>query len=212
MQNMITQVVNDIISNYKALISLLPMPAQSFVSFFLIVLLIFVYAVFIWKFYRFVATKNIFHLNLRQYNRASFPLIEKTVAIALYIIEYVIVLPFMIFFWFGVFALFLAILTKLEVGIILLISATIIGAIRISAYYSEDLSKDLAKLLPFNLLAIALLNPSFFSIDGIVSRFEIIPNFISQIAIYLFFIIVLEIILRFFEFISSMIDIREESE
>jgi len=51
---------------YNSALALLPMWAQNFVGLFLLVLLIVIYSVFIWKFYRFVSTKNIINLNLLQ--------------------------------------------------------------------------------------------------------------------------------------------------
>jgi len=143
-------------------------------------------------------------LDLNQYNTSEHPFLEKTIATFFYIIEYFLILPFLIFIWFSIFTLFLIFLTdNLELGALLLISAAILAAIRMTAYYHEDLSKDLAKLFPFTLLAISILNPNFFSIERILNQFKEIPAFFNEIIIYLVFIIFLETILRFVDFIFS---------
>ena len=97
----------------------------------------------------------------------------------------------------------------LSVSGILLVSATIIAAIRTTSYYKHDLAKDLAKMFPFMVLAISLLNPGFFKLERIFLTFQEIPSLISQIGIYLLFIICFEILLRFFEFIFSLFGLEE---
>lgn len=195
----------EIIGIYSSLTSALPLPAKIVIELFLLVLLVAIYSVFIWKFYRFVAQKNIIELNLNQYNHTSHPFIAKIFAGFLYFIEYIIVLPFLIFFWFSIFTLFLIFLNEsLSVEQIIMVSAVIIAAIRMTSYYSEDLSKDLAKMLPFALLSLSILNPGFFEIERIFMHFGGIISFIDNIIIYLGFIIILEIVLRFFDFILSL--------
>lgn len=212
---MATEVINGfgagILEAYNSFLLVLPTWAQTFINLFLLVLLVVIYAVFVWKFYRFVSKKNIIELNLKKYSRAEHPVLAKLVAGGLYFIEYIIILPFLIFFWFAVFTLFLIFLTEnLEVSTLLLISAVIIAAIRMTSYYSEDLSKEIAKLLPFMLLAISLLSPNFFNLERIFSHFSELPNFFGNIAYYLIFIIGLEVILRFFDFIFSLFGVGEE--
>lgn len=78
---------------------------------------------------------------------------------------------------------------------IFLVSSSLIIAIRISAYYNEDLSRDLAKLLPFALLAIFLINPQFYSIEEIVKRLTEMRAFIIQIASFIVVAMAVEITL-----------------
>lgn len=199
-----------IFNYYTAIISSLPSFAQTFIELFLIVLLIFFYSVFIWKLYRSISKKNFIELNLNQYNRSEHAFLAKTIAMFFYVIEYFLILPILIFLWFSMFTLFLIFLTNnLEIGALLIISAAIIAAIRMTSYYHEDLSKDLAKLFPFTLLAISILNPNFFSIERILNQFKEIPVFFNEILIYLIFIISLETILRFVDFIFSFYKLDE---
>lgn len=211
------EVVNSISSGlslaYSQFLSWLPNWAQNFVNLFLLVLVIVIYSIFIWKFYRFIAKKNIFELNLNQYNRSEHPVISKFFAGLLYFLEYIVIMPFLIFFWFGIFTLFLVLMTEdIQISALLIISATIISAIRMTAYYKEDLSKDLAKLLPFTLLGLTVTKPGFFNFDRILIHIQQIPTFLNDIIIYLGFIIVLEIILRTFQIIFSLFGIEDEEE
>ena len=202
---------SSILENYHSLLSLLPSFAQNFIQLFLLILVIVIYAIFIWKFHKFIATKNILELNLKQYIRAKHPVLISFFAAALYFVEYIIILPFLAFFWFAIFALFLIVLTEgLDVPTILLVSASIVAAVRMISYYSEDLSKDLAKLLPLTLLAIAVTKAGFFDFDRIIVNFSEIFNYIGPMFTYLVFIAVIEITLRFFDFIFSLFDLQEE--
>tara|TARA_Y100000034_G_scaffold54708_1_gene67012 strand:+ start:17760 stop:18410 length:651 start_codon:yes stop_codon:yes gene_type:complete len=198
------------LETYNSFISTLPFFAQKFINLFLIVLLIVIYSIFIWKFYRFIAKKNIIELSLNKYNKAEHPLLAKLLAGIFYFIEYILILPFLIFFWFSIFTIFLIFLTEnLAIENLLIISAIIIASIRMVSYYNEDLSRDLAKLLPFTLLAISIINPKFFDINRIFNNFSEILGFFNEIIIYLAFIIILEIILRFFDFIFSLFGIED---
>jgi len=212
-------VFSSVTKGYTELLSSLPGPLQSFVNLFLLVVLIVVYCVFIWKLYRFIAKKNIFELDLNQYNQSEHPGLSKVIASAFYLLEYVIILPFLIFFWFAIFTIFLVLLTNnLELHTILIISVTIISAVRMTAYipgYGEDLAKEIAKLLPFTLLAVSLLNPGFFDFEMVLSNLSELSVLSGTIFNYLLFIVVLEVVLRFFEFLFGLLgmyDIEEEPE
>ncbi len=194
---------------YQTFLQFLPPWLQTFVNLFLLVLVVTLYSIFIWKFYRFVAKKNLIDLNLKKFNRMEKPFATKILAGVFYFIEYIIVLPFMIFFWFAIFTTFLLLLTEgLEVQTILIISAVIVGAIRMTSYYKEDLSKDLSKLLPLTLLGLSMTKPGFFNFERILGNFTEVPNFLGEIIIYLLFIIVLELILRVFEIIFSIFEVE----
>lgn len=213
MAEVISKISSGLSLAYSSFVSDLPNWAQNFLNLFLLVLVIVIYSIFIWKFYRFVAKKNIFEINLNKYNKFEHPLLAKFFAGLFYFLEYLIIMPFIIFFWFGIFTLFLIFLTEdLEVSSLLIISATIISAIRMTAYYKEDLSKDLAKLLPFTLLALTITKPGFFNFERILGNLSQIPTFLSDVLIYLGFIILLELILRIFEVIFSLFGIKDKEQ
>ncbi|MBT4375754.1 hypothetical protein HOD29_00045 [archaeon] len=196
---------------YQAFLDSLPFWAQNFINLFLIVLVIVIYTILIWHFYRFIAKKNFFDINLRKYNRSEHPVWSKSIAAFFYLIEYLIVLPVLVFLWFSVFTLFLMFLTiELPLATILLISATIIAAIRMTAYYKEDLSKDIAKLLPFTLLGIFITQFGNFDFATLLGHIKNLPDFFSQIGIYFLFILVIEFVLRLIDIIFRVSGIEEE--
>jgi hypothetical protein len=156
-----------------------------------------VYSVFIFKFYRLVARKEIFKLNLQQYSEKSFAWLRKLLSVIFYIIEYILLFPVFTFFWFIVFSVLLSFLTREQtVQNILLVSIALVSSIRITAYHDEDLSKDLAKMLPFALLGIFLVDVSYFSVSSSLAIIRQIPSFWRIMVYYLIFAIVLELILR----------------
>lgn len=202
---------------YREFIAFLPSPLGQFFNLLILVLLIVLYSIFIWKFYKFISTKNFLGLNLNRYNRSQNPMFTKLLAGAFYFLEYIIILPFLIFFWFSIFTFFLIILTATkEISQILVISAAVIAAIRMTAYYKQNVSEEIAKMLPLTLLAVIVLNPNNFSeaqyIERILTHLSQIPDFFGQIIYYLGFMIGLEIILRFFDFIFSLFGLEEETE
>lgn len=80
----------------------------------------------------------------------------------------------------------------LSIKSVFLVSSSLIIAVRIAAYYNEELVKDLAKLLPFALLGIFLISPTFFSVNGVMQRLSKNPNFIIQIAVFVLVAIAVE--------------------
>ncbi len=204
----ITQAANWIFSEYQSVVSLLPQWSQSLISLFALSLLVSIYVVIVWHGYRFLSKKDPLGLNLNQYNNYQHAFFTKLVKGGFYFIEYIIISPFIIFVGFSVFTIMFALLSQnLAAKQILLVSATIIAVVRITAYYKEDLSKDVAKLIPFTLLAVALSN--FLNLQKIFTGFAEIPLLIGDIGIYLLFIIGLEMVLRFFDFIFSLFDLEE---
>ncbi len=201
---------------YKEFIGFLPFWAQNFINLFLISLVIVIYAIFIWKFYRWIAKKDLLELNLKKYSRSKYEFLAKSFAGIFYFLEYIVILPLVVFIWFCAFTIFLMLLTEnIPLQTMLIISATIIVAIRMTAYYKEDLSKDLAKLLPFTLLGVSITQTTAFSFEKIISQVFAIPSFFNHIAIYLLFIMVIEFILRTLEVVftaSGLYDEEEEEE
>ncbi len=165
-----------------------------------------VYSIFVFYFYRFLAKKNIIELNLSQYNQYKNPATVKLFAVFFYIIEYIILLPVLTFFWFSILAILILTLAEgISIEVILLISAALVAAVRATSYVSESLSKDLAKMLPFTLLAIAITKPAFFNVEALFARMTEIPSLFVNIPYYLLFIIAVELIMRFVDFIDTSV-------
>jgi hypothetical protein len=206
--------VNQIlIGPYNSFMDSLPENYRLLFRIFLYTLLIAIYSIFVFEFYRFLARKNIFRLNLSQYNTSSHPLKKKFFATLLFLLEYVIIVPIIVFFWFAVLSLILLLLSEDQsIDQILLISAAVVGAVRITSYFKEDLSRDVAKMFPFTVLAVFLLSPGFFNFGSIVSKIFEIPLFLNHILWYLIFVAVLEVFIRVVYTISFFFKKPEEQE
>ncbi len=205
------QIVLEILNAYNLVMGKFPPFLQTFITLFLWSLLLFGYGWVIWIFYRSVSKKNILGLDLNKYNKSEHPFFTKVLAGILYLIEYILILPVLIFVWFGVFTLMLIVLAEgIEVSTILIIAIIIIATIRMAAYYKEDLSRDIAKILPFTLLGVMITRPTFFTnFQTIIQNLTKIPLFLGEIGVYLGFIVTLEVILRFFDFIISLFGFDE---
>lgn len=172
-----------------------------------------IYSVFIFYFYKFLAKKNIIDLNLRKYNNTENPSLTKFFAGVFYIIEYIVILPIITFFWFGVLSILVLVLAKtLTLQTVLLISASLVASVRFTSYISEQLSQDLAKMLPFILLGIAITDPSFFMLNPLLERIIQIPSLLTQIPLYLLFIVIVELFMRTISLIEQAFKKDEEDE
>ena len=186
---------------------------QKIVSLVVYTVLILIYSIFIWKFYRFLASREIIQLNLSQYNYSNHPVLEKVIAIGLYTLEYLILLPFLVLFWFAILSIFLLVLSESKDTLqILLISAAIITSTRITSYINEELSKDIAKILPFTVLAAFILNANLLDYSNILTKLSEIPSLFNNILTFLIFIFVVEFIFRSLYSIVELIRSKDESE
>ncbi len=156
-----------------------------------------VYAIFIFRFYRFLAARDMFALDLSRYEKSRRRSVRRVLGVVMYVARYLIVFPLFAFFWFAVLTLILAFLAKeRSFADTLLIALATVSAIRVTAYYNEDLSRDLAKILPFAVLAIFLIDASFFEISESLSLLERANDHRETILYYLLFLVLLEFALR----------------
>lgn len=156
-----------------------------------------VYSVLIFNFYRFLARKDIFELDLTRYEQARFRLFRTASHLIFYVGKYLILFPFVAFAWFVLLTVFLVFLSREQaIESTLLVSMAILSSIRITAYYNEDLSRDLAKMLPFALLGIFVVDLSYFSFQSSLDALQQAFNQWESIAYYLLFVIGLELALR----------------
>jgi len=166
------------------------------------VLGIVVYLVFIFEFYRFVARRDVFELRMRRF--AHGPLgwgvaaVENVLRVVFYLVEYVVVYPILIILWYLVFVVLLAFLAEgLGVAALLLIAMSVVSAVRVTAYYSEDLSRDLAKMLPLALLGVVILEgAASVSVGASLALVFELPGYWRRILTYLLFLVPLEFVLR----------------
>ncbi len=193
------------VQGYNQLLSIIPERYSPLFNLLIFSILISVYGIFTWFFYKNLSKKDLIRLDLAQYNKTEHPGLNKFYAIILYILEYIVILPVLIFFWFAFMTLIIiAISEGLETQHIMTITAAIVAAIRIISYYHEEMSRDLAKLFPLTMLVIFLVTPNFFSLDRIFSFITEIPRFISNIIYFFLFIIAVELILRMIDLIADV--------
>ena len=156
-----------------------------------------VYAIFVFNFYRFVATRDMFQIDLSKYEESRFRWVRAFLQVVMYVVKYLIVFPVFAFFWFAILTLILAFLSKEQSFTeILLMALATVSAIRVTSYYNEALSTDLAKILPFAVLGIFVVDTSFFSISDSLDTLLEAESYLENILYYLAFLILLEFALR----------------
>ncbi len=154
------------------------------------------YALFVWKFYSLMAKRDIFSLDLRG-GKSKHTTFRKAVSVFAYVLEYLIIFPVLVFVWFSVLALFIFFLSKTQsVQTILLLSMTLVSAVRALSYYKEDLATELAKVLPIAVLAVFIVEPALVSVDLAFERISQVLSLLYVLMNYLLFAIALEFTLR----------------
>lgn len=156
-----------------------------------------VYAIFVFNFYRFVATRDMFQIDLSKYEESRFRWVRAFLQIVMYVVKYLIVFPVFAFFWFAILTLILIFLSKEQSFTeVLLMALATVSAIRVTSYYNEALSTDLAKILPFAVLGIFVVDTSFFSVSDSLDKLLEAEGYTENILYYLAFLILLEFALR----------------
>ena len=164
---------------------------EAFQALFYLIIMIAIYSIAIYKFYRYIARRDVFKPSKRKHS--------KVVGFC----KYFFLFPFVACIFFIGFSLILVSLTKEagnssigDVENILSLSFAIIVTIRITAYYTQDLSKDVAKMLPFAVLGIFLVDSTYFSMDTVITRLSTLPQYVNTIMQFLILIIIVEWTLR----------------
>ncbi len=152
---------------------------------FYLIISIAIYSIIIYHFYRYIARRDCFKPSKNKHSKI------------VGFVKYFLVFPVIAVIFYMGFSLMLIFLTKnYPIDQLLATSFAIIVAIRITSYYTEDLSKDVAKMLPFALLGIFLVDPTYFTIEIVKSRFNALPVNVNNILQFIFLIILVEWILR----------------
>ena len=159
-----------------------------------------IYAILIFNLYRFMSRRDIFNLNFSRYEESGHPLFRKSIHLFFYVCKYLLIFPLFAFFWFGVLVVMVAFLSKTkEVEDLLLIAMAVLMSVRVTSYYTEDLSRDIAKMLPFALLGIFLINLSYFDFETSTELLNRVGAEWKSIFYYWVFIVLLEFVLRITE-------------
>ena len=155
------------------------------------------YAVFIFHFYRFLAARDMFKFDLSGYEESRYRALRGVLHFVMYIFKYILVFPFFAFFWLAVLTAILAFLSKdRSFQDVLLVALAVVSAIRVTAYYHEDLSRDLSKILPFAVLGIFIIDASFFTVEQSLAVIRDASNNRETVFYYFLFLVLLEFVLR----------------
>lgn len=183
---MVVENLTDVFSNFSAK-SIINFDYSIISPLFYLILLIALYSILIWHFYRYIAKRDCF--NIKTIHHQKF----------FSILKYFFIYPIVALLFFIGFSLMILFITRdLEFVSILSTSFAMVIAIRLTAYYSEDLSKDVAKMLPFALLGLFLADPSFFSLEEISTKINSLPEFLTLCIQFIILIVIVEWILRIF--------------
>jgi hypothetical protein len=168
---------------------------QQLISVVLYTVAMVAYSIIVWKFYKFIAEKDIFvSENVNKEN-----LFEPYTLLHYFV--FFPVVAFFTFFFFSSMMLFLA--RDLPFDQILAISATLVATVRVTAYYEKELAENIANLVPFCLLAVFLLEPGYYSFTVASERFLAVYTAADLIIRYVVFIVLVEWGLRIAHHIKS---------
>lgn len=162
---------------------------------YLVVIMI-IYAVFVFKFYKLISKKNIFELNLGQYDKSKHKKVDKTFEVIFYVLEYIIIFPIISLLWVLVISCILFFVSQDSFAVITLGAAAVIVTIRATSYFSEELSTEVAKILPFVLLAFYLTKMSAFGFLSYPQILMQLPQVYDMLPYYALFILAFEAVLR----------------
>jgi large-conductance mechanosensitive channel len=160
-----------------------------------------VYGIFVFHFYQFIARRDVFSFDLERRlgggkYRSTGERKSAAPRVAAYITTKFVIFPIIVFAWFLAYSMFILLLTQdMTPDKVFFVASILIIGIRITSYYNEDLSKDLAKIIPFAILGIFLFDQTFFTVQDVTNNINQIPKFITQIAAFLIVAFVVEIIL-----------------
>lgn len=140
---------------------------------------IIIYAVFVWYFYRFLGSRDVFKWDVEAYARSGG--LGRLARGFAYFVKYLVAYPILVFVWFGVLSSFMFVLVgSVDVQRILIVSFSLVTAIRVCSYYREELSLELAKLIPFAMLASFIMQPASVSLD-VTQRASEVGAFVADI-------------------------------
>lgn len=137
------------------------------IVFLLFIIGIAIYALFIWYFYRSISKRDMLPKIFYKLSKDDNPSIVRRVS---YVILYAVLFPIIIFVWFVVLAFFVYLIAEgMPMTIAIFVSMSVIAVVRILSYYREDAAKEVAKMIPYAILAFLLTtvavyqNPNFFT-------------------------------------------------
>jgi hypothetical protein len=192
--------VSELFSNFS-LQEVLQGDVSLFFPLMYLVISLALYSIMIWYFYRFIAQRDCFKVD-----HCRHPVVVSC-------LSYFLLFPVVATMFFTGFSLILVFLTRnFEISELLATSFVLVVAIRFCAYYSEDLSKDVAKMLPFAVLGLVVVNPTFFNFEDILMTINTLPEYFNLGVQFVLFIVLIEWVLRIALFVKHLIFVSGDSK
>ncbi len=179
------------------LISLLEEFGQDTLPELLAIIAVAAYSGFVFMFYRLLARRDILTLDLERYQDSMSGRIKAFFRTLVFLIQYAIAIPLLISFWTVVMAVILTLLSnESDHARNALIATSVVGAVRIVSYWTEDLSRDVAKMLPFAVLGVFLVGETSVKLSEFEDLYHNLPKLASSYVNSLILLSILETVLR----------------
>ena len=165
-----------------------------------------IYSTFVFKFYRFLAKKDLIDADFSQYSDGFTGFMKRLIDGLLLIVQNILFAPFLISFWVLILAV---ILTLLSGGDDLywnvLVATSVVGSVRVISYFSEDLARDVAKMLPFAVLGVFLVDSGSFNWNAVSILWGQLDEFAISFASSMVLVVLLETALRILSTLKDII-------
>lgn len=179
---------------------------------FAAILGIVLYSAFVYRFYRYLAKKDLIDADFSHYSEGFSGFMKRLVDGIMLIVQNILFAPFLISFWVLILAI---ILTLLSGGDDLywnvLVATSVVGAVRVISYFSEDLARDVAKMLPFAVLGVFLVDSGAFNWEAVSLLWDQLGDFATSFASSMLLVIILETTLRVIVTLKQIISPPDES-
>ena len=173
------------------------------------ILAISAYSIFVFIFYRNLAKRDVITLNLDKYSNNLTGKIKKYIKTITFVIQYILIIPILLTFWTLVLAIILTLLSSdADHSRNALIATSVVGSVRILSYWTEDLSRDVAKMLPFGVLGVFLVGDAQVQVSEIRELLQSLEEIATSFVSSLFLIAVVEGVLRSITSIINLISLR----
>ena len=155
------------------------------------------YSGFVFMFYRLLAKRDLLTLDLKRYEDSMTGRIRVFFRSLLFVAQYVLFIPILIGFWTVVMATILTLLSdSSDHSRNAMIATSVVGAVRILAYWTEDLSRDVAKMLPFAVLGVFLVGSTSVNFSEFKALYSNLPELADAYLNSLILLSILETVLR----------------
>ncbi len=155
------------------------------------------YSGFVFMFYRLLAKRDLLTLDLKRFENSMTGRIRVFFRSLLFVAQYVLLIPILIGFWTVVMATILTLLSdSSDHTRNAMIATSVVGGVRILAYWTEDLSRDVAKMLPFAVLGVFLVGSTSVNFSEFKALYSNLPELADAYLNSLILLSILETVLR----------------